>query len=62
MVGGADLVLHTHQDPPRLGQRPILFAPRGPVQTYEMLDSFDAIVHRAARADIDRDPRLEAPE
>jgi hypothetical protein len=45
LPGGADLVLHTHKHRgPKLEHAPILFAPRGPVQSYEMLDSFDAVL------------------
>lgn len=51
LVGGADLVLHTHEEPPKLSHRPILFEPRGPVQIYEMLDSFDPIARGAKSAD-----------
>jgi len=47
LVGGADLLLRTHEQPPKLRHRPILFEPRGPVQIYEMLNSFDPITQAA---------------
>ena len=43
LLGGADLVLHTHRAPlPTDSPEPILFAPRSPLQTYRMLESFEA--------------------
>jgi len=50
LPGRADVVLHTHSKPAKLKHAPVLFAPRGPVQTYEMLDSFDPLVRRAQQA------------
>ena len=49
LVGGVDLVLHTHRKTTlNPGPQPILFAPRSPIQTYRMLESFEAAVDRPA--------------
>ena len=46
LLGGADLVLHTHREPiPVDSPEPILFAPRSPLQTYRMLESFEAVLN-----------------
>ena len=52
LLGGEDLVLHTHREPIRSeGPEPILFAPRSPLQTYRMLESFEAAVESAPPGD-----------